>query len=515
MSILGAIIKGAVQLGQQFTEEKGSPAELQAKTLRELLTRAKDTAFGQRYQFDKILEADDIAKAFAAQVPLHSYESIYDQWWGRQKDGEKDITWPGRTEYFALSSATTATPRKSIPVTEDMVQAIRTAGIRQILALANFELPSELFERDILMLGSTTQLQDKGEFREGAISGISASRIPFWFESYYKPGRDIANIEDFEARLQEIAVQAPNWDVGALSGIPAWIQLMLERVIAHNGLNNIHEIWPGLHIFATGGMAYEPYRKNIESLLAHPITIIDTYLASEGFLAFQTRPETPAMALLLNNGIYFEFAPFSPGNFRPDGTPEPHVPILHIGQVEEGREYALLISTCSGAWRYAIGDTVQFTDKARNEIVITGRTKHYLSAAGEQLSVAHMNEAVRRLSEDLNLTYKEFTVVSVPHGNGFAHHWYIGLDQAPDAAVLQKHIDATLCEINQYYRQVRGKRLKEVFVHPVSPDLFYGWQAKNNKLGGQHKLPRVLSQSQYEDWKQYLEQRAAVGQSGA
>jgi hypothetical protein len=390
-----------------------------------------------------------------------------------------------------------------------MIKAIRTTGIRQILALANFNLPASVFEKEILMLGSTTELSDKGDYMEGEISGISASRIPSWFESYYKPGKEIASINNFDDRVQEIVLQAPNWDIGGLSGIPSWIQLMLERVIEHHNLDTIHDIWPNLSIYATGGIAFEPYRKGFEKLLAKPLVYVDTYLASEGFFAFQTRPDTRAMALVLNNGIYFEFIPFNTENFNAEGIVA-NPTVLTIGEVEEGQEYALLISTCSGTWRYLIGDTIRFTDVQRSEILITGRTKHFLSVTGEQLSVENMNEAIGQLEKELGITIREFTVAAIPYEQYFAHRWYIGTDDVANTNLVSEKLDTLLKQLNKNYGRARGRALKQVFVEIISPSVFYRWQESNNKLGGQTKTPRVMTQEQFEQWDDFISGKKAV-----
>ncbi len=277
-------------------------------------------------------------------------------------EGEEDVTWPGKPPYFALSSGTTGKTSKRIPVTADMVEAIRTSGIKQISALSNFDLPSEFFEREIMMLGSSTDLQAEGDHKEGEISGISASNIPFWFRSYYKPGVEIAKIDEWDERIQKIAENAKNWDIGALTGIPSWMELMLKKVIEYHGVKNIHEIWPNLQVYTTGGVAFEPYSKSFNALLDHEIIVIDTYLASEGFLAFQQRPDTHSMKLVLDNGVYFEFVPFKAEYVNEDGSITDDAPVISISEVKEEEDYIILISTVSGAWRYLIGDTIKFTD---------------------------------------------------------------------------------------------------------------------------------------------------------
>lgn len=505
MALLGKIIKNAIHLRKALGSNHQDPMGSQVGVLRDLLTKAKDTAFGTHYNFSEILKQDDMQSAFAEKVPMFEYNNMYEQWWHRLLEIEADVSWPGTTRFFALSSGTTGGSSKRIPVTQDMVQAIRDTSIQQILSLDNFDLPAEVFEKEILMLGSSTDLMDKGDYQEGEISGISASNIPFWFDSYYKPGKDIAAISDWEERVHEIVLKAPEWDIGALSGIPAWIQIMLEKVIEHHGLNTIHDIWPHLAIYATGGVAFEPYLKNFEKLLARPLFYVDTYLASEGFLAFQSRPHTNAMALALENGIYFEFIPFNQENF-PEGELTQHAKALkNIEEVQEGEEYAIIISTCAGAWRYLIGDTIRFTDKARNEIVITGRTKFFLNVAGSQLSVEKMNTAMKMLEDSLGVSIKEFLVSAIAYEGAFAHKWYIGSEDKINTAEAKSKLDAFLKDLNKNYKVAREKALKEIFVEVVPSDYFYQWHAENNKIGGQSKTPRVMKAEQFTDWEKFVE----------
>lgn len=243
--------------------------------------------------------------------------------------------------------------------------------------MSNFDMPADFFEKEIMMLGSSTNLQERDGKKEGEISGISASNIPFWFKKYYKPGDEIAKIDDWDERVLSIAKNAKNWDIGALSGIPSWMELMLKKVIDYHNVGNIHEIWPNLQAYTSGGVAFDPYEKSFNALLNHPIQIIDTYLASEGFFACQNRPETSAMKLITDNGIYFEFVPFEPEYVNQDGSLADDAPSITLDEVEEDVDYVLIISTVSGAWRYIIGDTIAFADVERAEIKITGRTKFF------------------------------------------------------------------------------------------------------------------------------------------
>jgi hypothetical protein len=280
--------------------------------------------------------------------------------------------------------------------------------------------------------------------------------------------------------------------------------LLLEKIIAHYNVKTIHDIWPNLMVFCHGGVSFEPYRQGFEKLLAHPITYIETYLASEGFIAFQTHPNAEGMQLVLNNGLFFEFIPFTEQNFSADGDLAQNPQTLMIDDVEEGKEYALLLSTCSGAWRYLIGDTIRFVSKSRSEIVITGRTKHFLSLCGEHLSVDNMNKAIEMVSDDLSISIREFTVAGVAHDTLFAHHWYVGTDDTVDAVDLRNRIDARLVQLNDDYAVERKHALKEITVRVLPTATFYKWMEAKGKMGGQHKFPRVLKKGLIAEWDAFL-----------
>ena len=510
MAILGNIIKTAIELKDKLTPET-SPVPAQQQVLTNLLKTAANTSFGRQYGFSKILSSPQPRRAFAETVPLHDYQKIHDEWWHRLVEGETNVTWPGQPHYFALSSGTTGSASKRIPVTDEMLAAIRNTGLQQVTSLANFDLPAEFFEKEIMMLGSSTDLQQRGNFLEGEISGISASNIPFWFKGFYKPGDDIARIDDWDERVQKIAERAEEWDIGALSGIPSWIELMLKKVIKHHNLSNIHDIWPNLSVYTPGGVAFEPYRKSFEKLLAHPLIYLDTYLASEGFLAFQSRPDTTAMKLVVDNGIYFEFVPFEEKNMTDEGNVHPDAPVLTLAEVEKDRDYVLLISTVAGAWRYMIGDTVKFTDLARREIIITGRTKHFLNVVGSQLSVHKMNEAMRVLEDRFQVAIQEFTVAAVrrEEDQEYIHHWYLGSDDPMDAHEVALALDEHLQEVNKNYRVARGKALKDVRVEVVPADVFYQWSEASKKKGGQVKTPRVMVEEKFRAWEAFAQQALA------
>ncbi len=503
MAIVGSLIKGVIALKDALSFEPNH-VEAQKKVLKELLKTASNTDFGKKYLFEFIAISDDIQKNFAQEVPYFDYHELHKEWWSRVIDGEENVTWPGNPDYFALSSGTTGKKSKRIPVTDDMIEAIRNAGIKQVEALSNFDLPAEFFEKEIMMLGSSTDLQEKNDHLEGEISGISASNIPFWFEGYYKPGRDIAKIDDWDKRVQRIAEKAKDWDIGALSGIPSWMELMLQKVIEYHNAKTIHDIWPNLQVYTSGGVAFSPYEKSFTNLLEHPITIIDTYLASEGFIAYQERPETDAMKLITDNGIYFEFVPFLPEYINQDGSLKQDAPSITLAEVETDQDYVLLISTVSGAWRYIIGDTIEFTDVARAEIRITGRTKFFLNVVGSQLSVNKMNAALREIEEKFDLEIPEFTLAATRINGEFHHHWYLGTETSVENTVLADALDEALKKANKNYKVARSKALKGVKVTTVPSSTFSEWSGAQKKKGGQVKMERVMSEEKFAEWEAFV-----------
>lgn len=507
MAIFGNIIKGLIDF-KDFVTSEVDPIQAQEEVLKNLLSKAQNTEFGRHYKFEEILNSENYEKAFSKVVPYHDYNKMSDEWWHRYHEGEENITWPGLPKFFALSSGTTGKVSKRIPVTDETLDAIKQAGIRQITALSNFDLDGELFEKDIMMLGSSTNLKEHDNFLEGEISGISTSNIPFWFKGYYKPGDEISKIEDWEERVQAIAENAHNWDIGAISGIPTWIELMIKRVIEHNNLNNIHEIWPNFQVYTSGGVAFSTYEKSFNALLGHPITVIDTYFASEGFIASQTRPETDAMKLLVDNGIYFEFVPFEAQYIQQDGSLVENAPSIGLKDVQLGQEYVLIISTVSGAWRYEIGDTIEFTDVERAEIKITGRTKFFLNVVGSQLSVNKLDDAIQHLENEFSTQITEYIVCAKRAEDGeFYHFWYIGADEELDNEKASQTIDAFLQEGNKNYKVARGKALKGLKVKVIPNSVFFDWSAKNKKKGGQVKLEKVMEEATFNEFSKFVESR--------
>lgn len=508
-------IKLPGSLARALQLKPSDPRRQQLRVLKKLLKKARFTQFGQEYKFDEILLSKHPGKIFQQKVPAFNYNKINDQWWHKALEGTPDVCWPGIIKYFALSSGTSEASSKYIPITRDLIRSNVITSLRQLMSLTRYEhVPTGAIGKGWLMLGGSTTLQKGPTYYAGDLSGIQQKNIPFWFAGLglYKPGKKIAREKDWSKKLDEIVESAPKWDIGFIVGVPAWLQLCLEKIIERYRLKNIHELWPNLSFYVHGGVAMEPYKKGFERLLGKPITYIETYLASEGFLAYQTRQETRGMHLVLNNNIFFEFVPFDEKNFDAEGNMVEEPEALMIHEIQEDKDYAILISTNAGTWRYLIGDTVKLIDKERSEIIITGRTKHFLSLVGEHLSVDNMNRAIEMAAEELNISIPEFTVAGVPDGSFFGHRWYLASDDHADPAILGKIIDNNLKKLNDDYEVERNHALRSVTVEVLPEKVFLDFMASKGKIGGQHKFPRVLKGSIYQDWLRFLQDQKSISQ---
>ncbi|MDP4620449.1 MAG: GH3 auxin-responsive promoter family protein [Sediminibacterium sp.] len=487
---------------------KKSPKEAQLRVLKKLLRRARYTAFGQKNKFEQIVLSRHPGKTFQQNVPTYNYNKIYNEWWYQTLDGKEDICWPGKIKYFALSSGTSESASKYIPITNDLLKGNKVIMIKQLLSLLTYQSTSlSSIGSGMLTLGGSTDLQKGPGYYAGDLSGITAKKSPFWFQPFYKPGKKIAKEKNWNKKLVDIVEKAPDWDIGFLAGVPAWIQMCLEMVIEKYKVKNIHEIWPNLTFFVHGGVSFEPYKIGFEKLLGKPITYVETYLASEGFLAWQDKQNAKGMRLSYNQHIFFEFVPFDENNFDADGEMVENPEALMIHEVEEGKDYALLISTNAGAWRYLIGDTVRFVDKENAEIIITGRTKHFLSIVGEHLSVDNMNKAIHLVSEEFNLSIPEYAVRGENVDSLFGHHWYVACDQEVDGVALAKAIDEKLIVLNDDYAIERKNTLKRIRVTVLKENIFMDFMQAKGKIGGQHKFPRVLKGDILKDWEIFIQNK--------
>lgn len=495
-----------MRIRESFTIKTGTPRSYQLQVLTRLIKKARNTQFGKHYRFADMLDNNTVEE-FRKSVPYHNYNQMYNRWWKYCHEGEEDVCWPGKVKYFALSSGTSESASKHIPVTKDMIKSVKRAGFKQFYSMQNFDLPSKVFEKGVLMLGGTTSLFEHGDYYEGDMSGISAKNMPKWLSFlFYKPGQSIAKRKRWEDRIRLIVRKAPQWNVGTVCGVPAWVQIVFEEIIKYHKLKSIHDIWPNLDLYIHGGVSFEPYRENFKNLLGKPITYIETYMASEGSFGFQARPNTPGIRFILNNGIFYEFVPFNEACFTEDGDIKQDARSYLIHEVVEDKEYAVVLSTCAGAWRYVIGDVVKFTSVKHSEFIIVGRTKQFMSLCGEHLSIDNMNKAIDEMQRNLNITVKEFTVAGYLHEGLFAHQWYIGCDDlsvSPEA--MLKSIDETLCRINDDYAVERTSALPHLFITVLPSQRFIDFLHATGKFGAMNKFPRVLKNKQLNEWTSFLQ----------
>ncbi|MEA1886097.1 MAG: GH3 auxin-responsive promoter family protein [Bacteroidota bacterium] len=504
MPTFGRIIKRPRKRRKNLMKASGQYSMLQEISLIELLKKAQNTKFGKKYHFKQILNSESIVDAFRTTVPILDYETIYRDWWHRSREGENNVCWPGRVNFFALTSGTANDSSKRVPVTTDMIFAMRKTALRQLLVLGEYTLPTDLFQKSLLMVGGSTSLTRKKSYFEGDLSGILARKMPKWALKFYKPGLRIAGEHNWQLKLDKITRRARRWDVLGIAGTPSWIQMMLEQIIDHYGLKNIHQLWPDLIAYSWGGVSLAPYRSSFEKLLGRPIYYLETYLASEGFLAYQHKTKGN-MQFVWDNGIFFEFIPYNDSNFNPDGSMNQNPQVLLLPEIEAGVDYALIISTCAGAWRYLIGDTIKFLNTENYEMIISGRTRHTLNLCGEHLSVDNMNMAIEWLSKEFGIEITEYTVAGIKHNDYFAHKWFIGIKngEIPDKKELTHKLDKRLRKLNDDYNTERSAALKEVFIEILPVSVFYDFLRQKGKEGGQHKFPRVINHLM-DEWELFL-----------
>jgi len=505
MPLLGSIIKKAYEIRQFPIDIKNThPVGEQKRVLKKLLTKAQGTAFGEYFGFSDILQSRNKLESFRQTVPVQDYNSMFRSWWYRSLNGESYVTWPGKVKYFALTSGTSDASSKQIPVTSDMLWAIRKASIRLLVSTTKYDFPDEFYEKGILMIGGSTHLQYNGTYYQGDVSGITAKTLPFWFQHFYKPGKTISREVEWQTKLNEIVRNAPHWDIGIIVGVPAWIQIILERIISEYKLCNIHQIWPNFSAYVHSGVSFEPYVNSFQPLLGKPIVYNESYLASEGYIAYQHPESKNTMEMITDNGIFYEFIPYSERNFDEEGNLRENPETLGLEEAEEGKNYALLLSTCAGAWRYLIGDTLKIKNKRTCEIQLTGRTKHFLSLCGEHLSQDNMNRAIKMLQDEMNIKINEFTVCGIRLKSLFGHKWFIGTDSPIDPVIVACKLDGYLKALNDDYRVERLEAIREVQAEIIPLQAFYDWMKSQGKEGGAHKFPRVLKNPQLKSWEAHL-----------
>lgn len=502
MKIIGRVLKKTAEIGYKRSLTKGTEFSKQIETLNFLIERAKKTNFGKNHHFARLLEYPNVVKAYQKEVPIVEYEEFYQTWLHRSIDGLKDNTWPGQIKYYALSSGTTGSPSKRVPVTAEMIKSFQKTSMKQITTLHELNLDTEFFQKSFLAVGGSTKLEKVQHHIEGDLSGILKKHTSWIASPFAKPNNKTAEIKDWNKKLDEMVRQAPTWDIGIVAGVPSWCIMLMERIIEKYKLNSIHDIWPNFQVYIHGGVFIHPYLKRLEKVCGQKVHLLDTYLASEGYFAYQQSPKDEGMRLLLKSGVFFEFIPFNSNYFSSDGKVLDKHEALTLEQVEKGVDYALVISTNAGLWRYVIGDLVQFIDIEKREIKISGRIKQYLSLVGEHISLDNINQALEKVCKNQNVDVQEFSVYADTENQ--RHAWFVGTENEIDEAAFLAEFDATLALLNDDYKSVRKYSLHQPTFTRVHTSNFYGFMETMGKLGSQNKFPRVMNQYQATEWLRFL-----------
>ena len=473
----------------------------QLKTLVELLKEAQKTEFGKTYGFQDIPATFDAFRAFSEQVPLSNYETFQNNWLSKVLDGKSNIIWPGKITNFALSSGTTSDTSKRIPVTESMIRQFQKTTMRQILDTHSQDFPGSFYNAKVLTVGGSTKLVAKDKYFEGDLSGILAKHKSFALSPFTKPKRRISNLKSWNDKMQAMVDRAPKWNIGVIAGVPAWITMLLEEIIHQHELESIHELWPNFRLYLHGGVYLEPYKERLEKCFGREIVYQNTYLASEGYFAYQRDTNTPGMELLSASGIYFEFIEEEHFDKIRSGELE-NIPTITLTEVEENKPYALVISTCSGLWRYIIGDVIEFADLNLCKINIIGRVSSTLNVLGEHLSEGNMMNAIKATAEHIDVQVEEFTVYMNKAKD--QHLWYVGSNQRIDERQFAILLDGHLKSMNDDYNTIRKHLLKEPNVKWLPVQKFYEFLETKGKLGAQHKFPRVMNEKRSNEWEFFL-----------
>lgn len=502
MPIIGKLIKKGSALSHKINEARGKEYTKQLLTLKKLVSFAKHTQFGFAHSFNEILNNADFVSSFQKKTPLTEYDEFYNKWLYKSIAGEKEIIWPGRIKYYALSSGTTGSPSKRIPVTEKMIRSFQKTSIRQLSTLHEIDLPDVFFSSQVLTVGGSSRLTKKKTHIEGDLSGILKKHTSLIATPFTKPGIRISNIKDWNKKIELIVQNAPKWNIGIIAGIPSWCLMLMEKIINRYNLKTIHDIWPNLQVYVHGGVYMDPYIDKLNAMSEKRIYLLDTYLASEGYFAFQKSIHRKGMKLLLDSGIFYEFIPFNSDYFNEEGVLIDKYKALTLSQIEEGIDYALVISTNAGLWRYIIGDLIRFVNIEERELIITGRITQFLSICGEHLSLENINEAVLNISKKNKLEIIEFTIFA--DEEKLNHCWYIASNKEIDSKQTSEMLDRELSVLNDDYKSARKYTLGKPKVKVLSEKVFYTYLNSLGKIGAQNKFPRVLNKPQAKKWKKFI-----------
>ena len=472
----------------QIYNFKENPIKTQNGVLEYLLEKGKSSLFGVNHNFHEIRSYSE----FTQKVKIRTYEDIF-PYIEKIRSGERDILWPGKVDWFAKSSGTTNDKSKYIPVSKESLINCHFKGGKDMLSLYSDNFPeSEIYNGKGLMMGGSLDFTNQN-YTDGDLSAILLDNFPFWVNMHRIPDIETALMKDWESKLQKMTSQALKSDVTNITGIPSWMLVLFKNMLDKSGAKNISEIWPNLELYMHGGVNFEPFKKQFETLIpTNKMNYLEAYNASEGFFGIQDQKHSKDLLLMLDYGIFYEFIPLSEYN---NGKRE----AITLDRIKIGVVYVLIISTNAGLWRYVIGDTIRFTSDNPFRIKIVGRTKSFLNSVGEELMVENTDEALKNCLESDNCSIKDYIVTSVHDENGKVfHHWIIEFVKEPkNKDNFMSCLDKNLRLINSDYDSKRSKNLllQTPQLTIANKDLFYKWLEKNNRIGGQFKIPRLDSTS--------------------
>ena len=494
-SVISWLIKKRIHQIELF---KTYPIDVQEELIGKLISTARNTEWGQKYDYESISNINE----FRNRVPLSKYEDL-EPIISRLRNGEQHLLWPEEARWFAKSSGTTAGKSKFIPMSQSSIEECHYKAGKDLISIYFSLYPdSKLFEGKSLVMGGSSQIQEVSNtsYYEGDLSAILMQNLPYWAEFMRTPSLSIALMDEWESKLALMVESTMNHDVTSISGVPSWILVLIKMILKKRGTDNLMDVWPNLEVFFHGGVSFNPYRQQFHHLVKNPkMVYLETYNASEGFFGIQDQRNSYDMLLMLDYGIYYEFIPFEHIN---DEQPQ----TVLLEEVELNKNYAMVITTNSGLWRYVIGDTVTFTSKSPFRIKITGRTKLFINVVGEEVIIDNAEKAFSMACKRTGAIITEFTGAprfSNDEGKKeLAHQWLIEFEKPPENfGFFKETFDTALKSLNSDYE---AKRYQDLVLKPpvmisVQKGTFYNWMKKRKKLGGQNKVPRMSNDRKYID----------------
>ncbi|WP_298878860.1 GH3 auxin-responsive promoter family protein [uncultured Polaribacter sp.] len=468
------------------------PVDVQNELLLKLLNTAKNTKFGKEKEFSSIKNHAD----FTNKVPIQKYET-FEPLIERCRKGEQNLFWPTDIKWFAKSSGTTNAKSKFIPVSEESLEYCHMKAGKDMLCLyINNNEDTQLFTGKGLKLGGSSEIYKDNNSYFGDLSAIITENLPFWADFSSAPSQETALLAEWETKMEAIIDETIHEDITSLVGVPSWMLVLLNRVLERTGKNNILEVWPNLEVYFHGGVNFNPYREQYKKLIPKKeFKYYETYNASEGFFAIQDRNNSKELLLMLDYGIFYEFIPMT--DYKGENSKT-----ITLADVKKGVDYALVITTNSGLWRYSIGDTIRFTSLDPYRIKITGRTKHYINVFGEELNIENVEDALKLTCDKTNASITDYTVgpIFMKDKKSGGHEWIIEFSKKPNNMdYFTEILDNALKSINSDYEAKRYNSLTLAMpkIHVAKDGLFYSWLKKKGKLGGQHKIPRLSNKRDF------------------